>query len=184
MEAELNRVLHKYGYGLFPGEDVFYVDEEMSYYIKLIGDNIKEPIASFLHIRQGEQSQGFSEDAVMAITFDSLSERIAHWEKLIASDKSQCLDSESQGWYHAYLSTYFLGMDNTRVFETGDSVSDEARMSYKRFIKKYGQTKSGKLIANYYSVLAAHKFRYGPFVDSFMQSNKIKSMLWVQPPLR
>ena len=112
---QLKLTLDQNGLRLSKTEGAYYIDEKPDYLYNNFKNYISQPIMEFLLIRSKELEEGFSDDAKLLISFNSLGERITIWEKFLNKYPSSPLSAEAKFSYHLYLNTFITGLDNSPV---------------------------------------------------------------------
>lgn len=184
-QSKIALTLASLGCDLVWSEGTVFVDAQSKDLNDNFSDMMSPDFNKYLKIRSIEESEGFSNDAGLLISWDNLSDRIATWEAFASENPSFFLIPEVKFWHNMYLNTYLTGMDNSRIysFET-DTLELGVYSSYKRFLQMYPQTKSASLIKGYIDVLKRNNFKQTKEVDEYLQYRGIESMLGVQPPSR
>ncbi len=181
----LKQKLAANGLGLYMTEGNYYVDALPDYLYDNFSRSVSPSVKEFLRIRKGELAAGFSEDAGLVISFEELGKRVIAWENFIDTFPDSPLVGEAKSNWDLYLSTLLSGMDNSRIFDfDSNQLIPAVKQVYNTFLEKYPQTRSGKLIAKFYNFLKENNFEYSEAVEEFYETNKIHSMLGVQPPTR
>ena len=176
------RFFNARGFALTLSEGSTYPIENTGVLLKTVRPFLTAALRDFLALREHDEAQGFSEDAALLIPWDSVGERVAAWERLLHAYPVFVARQEAQGWYDLYLSTYFLGMDHSPVFEK--TLMPDLHTSYQRFLLLHGNTRAGRLVRAYLDILRSTGFRNGPPVAAFLRANNIAPMAAVQPPIR
>lgn len=170
------------GFALTLSEGSTYPIEHTGVLVATVRPFLTSALRDFLALREHDEAQGFSEDGALLIPWDSVGERVAAWERLLHAYPVFVARQEAQGWYDLYLSTYFLGMDHSPVFEK--TLMPDLHTSYQRFLLLHGNTRAGRLVRTYLDILRSTGFRNGPPVAAFLLANHIAPMAAVQPPTR
>jgi len=166
-------------------EGMYYLDVMPDYFYINFRDLVSAGVAQYLSIRKDELKQGFSEDAGMLITFGELYQRVKRWEEFLDKFPNTVYTADADYYYQTYLATLLTGMDNSRVFDSENSVLlPEIKQLYEKIIKEDPQSRCGKIISSYYSLLKSHNFKDNNGIDDFLKANKLSSMLGVQPHSR
>ncbi|MGI8893170.1 MAG: hypothetical protein ACR2GN_06885 [Bacteroidia bacterium] len=166
-------------------EGFFYIDEDHNYLHKAFSSYVSDPVKKLLEIRKEEMKKGFSEDAALLISFQELGERVRNWEILLEENPDLKLQQEAKGYYNLYLSTFLTGLDNSSVFDLRtNKIMPEAKEAYEEYINKHSNTKSGRTVSKYYSLLESNNFNKPGNLQEFLTENNIAGMDGVQPPTR
>jgi len=170
------------GFRLTSEEGSIYPTVNTGVLVRTLKPFLTPALKDFLALRKHDEDQRFSNDAALEIPWDSVSERVAAWDRLLNAHPVFAARQEAQEWYSLYLSTYLTGMDNSPVFN--DTLVPPLRASYQRFLRLHGDTRAGRLVRSYLDVLRSTGFRSAPQVAEFLRANHVTSMAAVQPPVR
>ena len=173
--------------GLLPqtSEGMLFATANTARLAELFERFLSPPLRGFLSLRRAEESEGFSEDAGLLISWDRLGERVAAWESFISSNPGFQLLPEARYWHDLYLRTYLTGMDNSRVFRNPEgTLEPRVRASYLRYAARHSSMRSGTIVAQYVAMLERNGFKDGPHVAAFLRDRGIGTMIGVQPPAR
>lgn len=177
--------LNNCGLELFMTEGMYYVDVKFDYFEKLFLGKVSSALNEFLKIRSVELKQGFSEDAILLISFNELYERVITWEKFINANPNFLLKKQAQFYYESYLSTFLTGMDNSRTFDIETKeILPEIKKLYEQIIEQKDSLKSTIIIIDYYALLKTNGFKQPSNIKEFLNENGLYSMLGMQPELR
>ena len=181
----LRKKLNENGMVILEAEGTFYIDEKADYLYEAFSPYVSEPIKKLLDIRKNEMQKGFAEDAGLLITFEEVGERIRKWEELLEENPTLKLQQEAMGYYVLYLSTFLTGLDNSSPFDPQTKkLKPEVKEEYEDYIKKYGESNSGKIISKYYTLLISNGLKKPENIDKFLEENNLHSMNGMQPPTR
>jgi tetratricopeptide (TPR) repeat protein len=177
--------LNDCGLELFMTEGMYYVDVKFDYFEKLFSGKVSSSLNEFLRIRSIELKQGFSEDAILLISFNELYERVITWEKFLNANPNFFLKQQAQFYYEHYFSTLLTGMDNSRTFniETKELLP-EVKDLYEQIIEQKDTLKTTKIIIDYYELLKINGFKQPSSIKEFLNEKGLYSMLGIQPILR
>jgi len=161
------------GIEILSSEGMYFLDVMPDYFYINFRDRVSAGVAQYLTIRKDELKQGFSEDAGMLITFGELYQRVKSWEEFQDKFPSTVYAADADYYLKTYLATLLTGMDNSRVFDSENSVLlPERKQLYEKIIKEDPQSESGKIISSYYSLLKSHNFKDNTLNDIFLKENK------------
>ncbi len=173
------------GIGIFSTEGMYYADAQSDYFYNNFNDRVSPGLKEYLKIRQDELKQGFAEDAGLQITFDELYQRIKRWEQFQIKYPETIYKADARYFYSMYLETLMTGMDNSRVFDYGNSkLLPGLKQLYEKIIRTDSKSETGKIISSYYSLLARHGFKENDSIDVFLKNNGLSTMISVQPDTR
>ena len=182
--SSLRAALQLQGYDLLFDEGTPFVDESMDYLLTTYGGLVTSGMREYLNLRRSEQHAGFSSDAGLTISWDALAERVANWERFLATYPSFVGKDDASWWYQIYLRTYLTGLDNSRVFEDDGALVPHVRRSYDLFLANHSDSKSGRLLEEYLNVLKQNGYKNGPAAEKFLSDHNLHSMLGMGPPVR
>lgn len=173
------------GIGIFSTEGNYYLDILPNYLYNNFKDRVSIGVKTYLDIRRHELTEGFSEDAGLLISYKQLYQRVKNWEKFINNFPKTVYTNEANNYYETYLETLLTGMDNTPVFEMdNNSLSAEVKTLYEKAIHDDADTRTGKIIADYYALLSRHDLKQTDSIDVFLKAHNLSSMSGVQPDTR
>lgn len=177
--------LNQCGIGIFSTEGNYYLDVQPDYFYDNFKGRVSDGVKTYLDIRRHELAEGFSEDAGLLISYKQVGQRVKTWEKYLAYFPDNVYSAEAEGYYSTYLETLLTGMDNSPVFESDTNLIDpEIKTVYEGLMQNEQNSKSGKLIGDYYRMLARHEFKTNDSVAVFLKEHKLSSMAAVQPDTR
>jgi hypothetical protein len=128
-----------------------------SFYYDIFKSYVTDDYKDYIFLISEENKNLYSADAGLVITFTELGERINNWESFLNKyPKFELLDEVKSSLIY-YRQDYILGLDNTPTFErdfesqTEDNkkisyIYDENQKEFNRFIKKYPNSPTSKLI--------------------------------------
>jgi hypothetical protein len=180
----LKATLHRHGLDLVIDMGAVFADESADYLFRTYGQWLSPEMRKYLDLRRAEQRLGFSSDAGLTISWDQVSDRIASWDEFLEQHPNFVAKTEAKSWHEIYLRTYLTGMDNSRVFAEDGVLDPDVKKSYERFLALYRNTKSAKVMENYFLILRNNNYRDGPYIEKFLQDHKLRTMLGVEPPIR
>jgi hypothetical protein len=173
------------GIGVFSTEGNYYLDVLPNYFYDNFKDRVSEGTKTYLNIRKQELAEGFTEDAGLLISYKQLYQRVKNWDKYLSTFPKNVYTGEADGYYTTYLETFLTGTDNSRVFDGEDeTISPEIKKLYEIAIHDDAQTRTGKIIAQYYALLSRHQFKQTDSIDVFLKTHNLSTMLAVQPHTR
>lgn len=182
---EFYSLLNRNGLELFMTEGIFYADVKSDFFYNTFKNNLSPSLKEYLQLRNKELKEAFSEDAILLLSFDKLSERVYAWEKFIESYPNTKLIGEANYYYEVYLETLLTGLDNSRLFDWDSNIMlPEVKQTYEIYKASYPETKSGKIISEYYQILKRNDFHYSDSIDFILKKYNLSSMRGIQPHLR
>ena len=128
-----------------------------SFYYDIFKSYVTDDYKDYIFLISEENKNLYSADAGLVITFTELGERINNWESFLNKyPKFELLDEVKSSLVY-YRQDYIFGLDNTPTFErdfesqTEDNkkisyIYDENQKEFNRFIKKYPNSPTSKLI--------------------------------------
>ncbi len=177
--------LNQNGLALFMTEGTFYVDVQPDFFYNTFKHNLSPSLKDYLVLRNKELEEPFSEDAILLLSFNKLSERVYAWEKFIESYPNTKLTNEANYYYKVYLETLLTGLDNSRLFDWNTNILlPEVKKTYEEYKGSYPETRSGKIINEYYQILKHNDFYYSDSIGFILKKYKLSSMHMIQPHLR
>jgi hypothetical protein len=173
------------GVDIFTTEGMYYLDVIPDFFYSNFKNRVSEGVREYLNIRKDELKEGFSEDAGLVISFEDVYKRVKRWENFMKQFPSTVYSEDANGYYSEYLQTLMSGMDNSRVFDfDGNKLLPEVKSIYEKILKEDSESQTTQIITSYYNFLSRHDFTENDSVPLFMKSNKLISMLGVQPDNR
>jgi len=177
--------LNRCGIGIFSTEGNYYLDVQPDYFYDNFRDRVSDGALTYLDIRRHELAEGFSEDAGLLISYKQVGQRVKTWENYLADFPNNVYSGEAEGYYNTYLETLLTGMDNSPVFEYNTNLIDpEVKTVYEGLMQDEQNSKSAKLVGDYYRMLSRHEFKTNDSVAVFLKEHKLSSMAAVQPDTR
>lgn len=161
--------LSAYGMMLSTSEGDFYLEPDNDFLIKNFSEKISPAYREFLNIAAGEQKDKFAEDETILIPIDSVAKRIRVWEDFKEKYPSFISLGKAQDNYSQYLEAYLSGTDNSKAFDPeSNKLKDNLKVSFEKYISENPDSKSTKVVKDYYDLLKSSGFRYSEKVDSFI----------------
>lgn len=183
---EFLELLNDCGLDLFSTEENFYVNVQPDFFYETFKNNSSPSLKTFLELRNGDLKNGFSENAMLLISFNNLADRIYNWDKYLNNyPDTKLLNDEAKYFLKIYLETYLTGMDNTRLFDRESRILlPEIKLSYESYIKNHADTKSGMIIQEYYGILQRNQFEYSDSIDYILKKYNLNLMHGIKPYAR
>lgn len=173
------------GLAIFQTEGMYYLDVMPDFFYGNFKDRVSEGVREFLKIRKDELKQGFSEDAMLLISFDDLYDRIIRWEKFLIQFPNTVYTDYANSLYTTYLETLMTGMDNSRVFTPdSDILLPDVKVLYEKIIAEKSKSSTTRTIESYYNFLSRHDFTENDSIKIFLKELNLSTMLAVQPHTR
>jgi hypothetical protein len=173
------------GIGIFSTEGNYYLDVLPNYFFDNFKNRVSDGTKAYLNIRKQELAEGFTEDAGLLITYKQLYQRVKNWDKYLTTFNRNVYTNEAKNYYITYLETFLTGTDNSRVFDGEDeTISPEIKKLYETAISEDADTRTGKIITEYYTLLSRHQFKQIDSINVFLKKHNLSTMLAVQPQTR
>jgi hypothetical protein len=180
-------LLIKNGFQLVLMNDNYMVRERPGYLYDHFGAVLSDALRRFLELRRDDEAAGvFSTEGALLISYRDLGERVIVWERYLDKYPNSLVGDEAEYYYHTYLDTMLSGTGNPGAGNTGETnagtgifdergvLKPELKRVYYNFKSKYPNTKSGKLIDQFYDLLLRNNFKYFRQVDDFYRQNQVK----------
>ncbi|HEX3046991.1 MAG TPA: hypothetical protein VHY08_19715 [Bacillota bacterium] len=189
----LMELLFKNGFQLVLMNENYFISERPGYLYDHFGAVLSEALRTFLELRRDDEAADiFSSEGALHFSYRDLGERMIVWERYLDKYPDSLVGDEADYYYHTYLDTMIagtvnLGNGNTGtanasmgsagagIFDERGVLKPEIKRAYYYFKSKYPNTKSGKLIDQFYDLLLHNNFKYFRQVDDFYRQNQIKS---------
>ncbi|MCT4697548.1 hypothetical protein [Tenacibaculum haliotis] len=155
-------------------EGTYFIVEDSDFSLSLFKNNLSTSFIDYLKIIKVEDKHKFADDAALLISYEKLSERVITWERYIGKHKSLS-HKNSIRRYKIYLSTLLRGVDNTPIYNYNNkTITNEIKTVYKKYITRYPNSKSGKVISKYYDYLEKNSFKFDiDKVNIFLTKNSL-----------
>ncbi len=179
-------LLNDCGLDLFSTEGNFYVEVQPDFFYETFKNNSSPSLKTFLELRNRDLKNGFSENAMLLISFNKLADRIYNWDKYLNDYPDTYLHNDEANYFlKIYLETYLTGMDNTSLFDRESRILlPEVKLSYESYIKNHADTKPGMIIQEYYEMLKRNQFEYSDSIDYILNKYNLSLMHGVKPHSR
>ncbi|MGQ2982685.1 hypothetical protein [Flavobacterium sp.] len=129
------------------GEGMGEIRAKNDYYLKMFRDHVTPDYKRFLMLQSADDSDLWSADAGIAITWEQLSQRVINWENFVLKYPESKLYARAAANYHMYRYSYLFGQDNTPTYEhEGNTLYPEIVDEYNRFIKKHPTSPTAKIV--------------------------------------
>jgi hypothetical protein len=184
-EKELKEILRRAGWDLRETEGSYYVGESGAWIIDRFRPVLTKRMLQYLQQRKIEISEGFSEDAMLLITWDKLRGRITFWEEFSRQNQNFPLQEEINFYLEAYFRVFLTGMDNSSIQKDYDDsfLRSDVKTAYEDFLRQNKSSRYYTIVKGHYEILERNKFRVTTELDVFLDKQGVKSMKAVQPPL-
>jgi hypothetical protein len=179
---ELKSRLSRNGMAVLTTEGMYCIGEDSEFLARSFVNCVSAAFDEFLKIRQKELKEGFSEDAGLRISWESLADRIAVWDAYLSKFPGGVMKKQGDYYRKLYIAAFFTGMDNSRVFDTKGVLTPEVKKAYSYFLRKYPSSESSPLVKKYTQILEKNKNKSSKEGEKFLKENKINTMLGIQPP--
>ena len=128
------------------GEGFGEIRPQHDFYLKIFKDNVTNDYKRFLALQSLDDSELWSADAGIAITWRELSQRVINWENFTLEYPHSKLYQTASFNYHMYRLSYLFGQDNTPTYEHNDNkLYPEIAEEYSRFIRKHPDSPTAKI---------------------------------------
>ncbi|MCW4468377.1 hypothetical protein OGH69_05330 [Flavobacterium sp. MFBS3-15] len=128
------------------GEGMGEIRAKHDYYLKMFNDYVTPDYKRFLALQSFDDSDLWSADAGLAITWEELSQRVINWEDFLLKYPGSKLYARASANYRMYRLSYLFGQDNTPTHEhEGNTLYPEIVEEYNRFIKKHPDSPTAKI---------------------------------------
>ena len=143
---DLNKLLKKYSLTLYDaGEGITQINGGPGFYYNIFKDYVSDEYKEYLQFITKEEEEPYQADAVIMIPFENLAERIITLENFLNKYPNSTLKDEVEESLKWYRLNYLLGADSTRTME-GNTILEEYREEYNRFMKKYPNSPTVELV--------------------------------------
>jgi len=117
------------------------------HYYTMFKGKVTQDYEYFLQTEAKENTELFSADAGLGISFKEVGDRVLSWEKFLKEYPTSGLLEDARQHYQYYGYTYLMGMDNTPTFEFSDGkLYRENRQEFKRFIAQNPNSDFAKIV--------------------------------------
>ena len=182
---EFQKLLDECGLNLSTTRGYFYVDVQPDFFYETFKNNTSASISTFLQLRDRELKNTFAEDARLLISFNDLGERIYDWDQYLKDYPDTRMKIEADYFLETYLETFLTGMENTKLFDSKSRILiPEVKQSYESYLKNHGDTKSARIIQEYYEILKRNQFEYSDSIDYILRKYELNLMHGIQPLAR
>lgn len=128
------------------GEGMGEIRAVNDFYLSIFKDHVTADYKRFLALQSFDDSELWSADAGIAITWEELSQRVINWEDFILKNLGSKLYARASANYHMYRYSYLFGQDNTPTYEhEGNKLYPEMVEEFNRFITKYPNSPTAKI---------------------------------------
>lgn len=176
--------LTRNGMGLYKLGNLYYIDQMPGAFLSRFSPYISHSTRLFLSNRRKELRAGFSDGEILLVDFKEIGRRIHVWETYLGKYPNDVMGNTAVSYYNSYLYTFFTGLRKSPTFTDSGVLKDGLGDIYDDFARKYANTDTGILVANYYKVLIGANFRWGPEIRQFFEENRIQNMHSSQAILR
>lgn len=190
---EYIRELKKNGIDVYFSEGYFYLFQNPQFIYQHFSSYLSESKKEFQKIRTKEITEGFTEDAMVIIPWDSIRKRIINWEKYVKKyPESKEVSFIQEGLIRQYLSVYLsdrlyddVDEDGFEIPEEKQELRKEIKESYKLFIKENKDSRYYPVVRKYYLFLEKKNFIIDDNeIADFLKKENIDTMPGVQPMVR
>lgn len=191
---EYIKELKKNGIDIYFSEGYFYLFQNPHFIYQHFSPYLSESEKEFQKIRTKEITEGFTEDAILIIPWDSIRKRIINWEKYIKKHpKSKNIDFIKVLIKKHYLEFYLSGNrlyddvdeDGFKIPEEKQKLREDIKESYELFIKENKDSRYYPIVKKYYLFLEKKNFIIDEEeIADFLKKENVDTMLGVQPMVR
>jgi hypothetical protein len=140
-------------------------------------------ILDFLSIRAKEQTKQFQHDRSLKITWEELGKRCLDWENHIKHFPNTPLLSEVKELQRIYLSTFLVGLSQSRVLHYGSYILDDHDRkglqivfeAYQQIVQEHPTSDLAELLEQYLPLLKDSDFRDTNEIQDFLKYRGIPS---------
>lgn len=182
-KLKFNLSISKVGWTLKDSEGMYYIGESGGWFEKKFKAILTESYIKYLNLRSKEIKEGFSEDAILLISWEQLRKRISAWEQFLKNHSDFHENPEIKDYLNIYIRTFITGMDNSRIcnFETR-KLRPEIKAAYEKYLKNNQNSMYYKLVKDYYEMLENNKFIVPDDINEYLKRQGYETMLGKQPP--
>jgi hypothetical protein len=184
-------LLYNNGLQLILTHDGYFISELPGYLADHFGKVLSEALRTFLKLRKDDlRVEIFSADGALLISYRDLGEKVILWERFLDKYPGSLVSDDANYYYQTYLDTLLggttdagmgnegatgLNSSNAGIFDERGILKPQIKRDYYNFKSKYPNTKSGKLIDQFYDILLHNKFKRSRQVEEFYRENQIKA---------
>jgi hypothetical protein len=191
---ELVSRIKQVGWDLMESEGAYYIAEQGDWISKEFEPILNQPWKDYFALETVEIKESFlsEEGDRMAISWESLCDRIIHWDGFMAKYPEFPLIGSIQSlgsirYNHAeYVEALLIGKDLTIVGDKEDGqLLPEVKKEYERFIKVNTKSKFHPLFKEYYDLLSKNNFMLDEKALGFLTQERVRSLFEEdKPPTR
>ncbi len=142
------------------------IDTAEGYYFPIVdygkltafGDKVSVAMKAYLELMEKESDAPSAKDAGLVISWDELATRVLASESYIVTFPDTPERKQAEDYYVRYLSFYFIGLNNTPIFDYETfAVLPELKSEYKRMAASHAGTIAGQYAKEFLDILAESK---------------------------
>ncbi|NDI33745.1 hypothetical protein [Chengkuizengella sediminis] len=123
--------------------------------------NVTEEMSEYITIQAKESSELYEEDLMLTITWDELSDRLAHTEKFLSSYPESVRANVVERMYLNYLIPYLQGLPNSPAYDIeSKKFNQELIDNYTQWIETYPDSRTTLIIKEYLQNLDDANYLY------------------------
>jgi hypothetical protein len=182
-EDKINKSLLTIGWCVKFTEGLYYIGESPGWFGTKFKKVLTDPYKEYLHFRSREIREGFSEDAILLISWDQLRHRIITWESFLNKYPNFAEKQSIQEYLDIYIRVFLTGMDNSRIDDRENmTLHNDVRAAYEKFIRENKASKYHKVVKDYYEMIKENNFIVPKNAYEYLKNQGYKSYLATQPP--
>lgn len=173
--AEYRAWLSSNGLALCTELGGFFIDEPDTFLLDTFGKQVSKPLRAYLELRKPEMRERWDSDAVLAISRKAVAERCLRWEAYLKHYPDSALHGYAECRYRNCLEVLLRGMDNSRVLDYHAPSPDyyaPIEEAYRFVLQAHPETRTGRLVAEYYPLVKQSEFRSTPETERFLEAHE------------
>lgn len=166
---KLTALLAKHGIKLTFQENDFYLEPDLEFVQEHLDGALSSGSRNYLQTKINLARGIYDENQQPVSKPDSLACQMIAWEDFMAKNPGYVLKDEILAQYIDALTLYFTGLEHAPLFDPDSKIiMPEYKASYLRYLEKYPDRESTKMVKKFYDLLASKDFKYDESMDTFL----------------
>lgn len=163
---------------VYEGEGFYSFQFKHDYFYKLFKGKVTSDLESFLQNYAEDDKVVFQVDAGIVVPWKDIRKRIIRWEKFIKNNPESRYNVIAKEVYAFYLSSYLLGMENTRTYETKTKeIYPDVKADFLEYVQEHPNTFGTEITKDFLDFFSYASTQYEGEVFNEQIQNHVKGIL-------
>ena len=163
---------------IYEGEGYYSFQFKHNYFYTLFKGKVTSDLEEFLYNYSEDDKVVFQIDAGILVSWKDIRSRIIRWENFIINNPESRYNTTAKEVYAFYLSSYLLGMENTRTYEVSTKeIYPEVKIDFLEYIKQNPNTFGTEITKDFLDFFAYAAKNYSGEAFNEQIQNHVKGIL-------